>query len=55
MTETEIDDVQLLILDLAEIFVAYGISPMQALELIQEYYPVAHLEIMSESDPDTLH
>jgi hypothetical protein len=53
MTETDIDEVDLLILDLAEIFAAFGISPSQALEFIKERYPVIHVELMS--DPDTLH
>lgn len=52
--ETDIDDVQLLILDLAEIFAAYNISPAQALEYITENYPVTHIALLSESD-ETLH
>ena len=55
MTETEIDEVDLLILDLAEIFAAYNISPAQALEYIQENYPVTHIALLSESDTETLH
>jgi hypothetical protein len=55
MTETEIDDVDLLFLDLAEIFIAFGISSSQALELIKERYPVIHIQLLSESDPETLH
>lgn len=51
--ETDIDDVQLLILDLAEIFVRYNISPVQALEYIEEHYPVMHVELMAEFE--TLH
>lgn len=54
MTETDIDETDLLIWDLAEIFLAYNISVMQALELIQERLPVAYVQL-SESDPDTLH
>ena len=52
--ETDIDDVQLLILDLAEIFAAYNISAAQALEYITENYPVTHIALLSESD-ETLH
>jgi hypothetical protein len=40
-------------LDLAEIFIAFGISSSQALEVIKERYPVIHIQLMSESD--TLH
>lgn len=53
--ETELDEVQLRLCDLAEIFILYGLSPLQALEFIKENYPVMHLELLSESDPDTLH
>lgn len=53
--ETEIDDVQLRLLELAEIFIRFNISPRQALEYIQETYTVMHIELLSESDPNTLH
>lgn len=54
LDETDIDEVDLLILDLAEIFAAYNVAPAQALEYITENYPVTHIALLSESN-ETIH